>query len=192
MESIKEITGENGLKTLLNYSSLASLIGNYPQDNFEKAFDFSKFSMINQAMEEIYGVRGGRGLALRIGRTTFDDFLKDYGAFAGVGDMDFRVLPIQKKISFGLRAMARVFSEKSDQMTTLEENENSFVYRIHRCPACWGRSGEDHAVCYFMVGLLKEGMHWVSGGKEFMIEETNCIALGNETCDFVIQKYPIE
>ena len=192
LESIKEITGENGLKTLLNYSNLGSLIDNYPPDNLEKAFDFSNFSMINQAMEEIYGVRGGRGLALRIGRNTFDDFLKDYGTFAGVLDTSFRIMPIQKKISFGLKAMARVFSEKSDQVTRLEENETSFLYKIERCPACWGRSGEDHAVCYYMVGLLKEGMHWVSGGKEFMIVETNCITMGGETCDFDIPKKPID
>jgi predicted hydrocarbon binding protein len=192
LESFKEITGENGLNAVLNYSDLAWLIENFPPDNLEKAFDFSNFSMIIQAMEEIYGFQGGRGLALRIGRNTFDDFLKSYGNFAGVEDQTFRVLPIQEKIKFGLNAMARVFSEKSDQLTSLEENEDSFVYKVERCPACWGRTGEDHAVCYYMVGLLKEGMHWVTGGKEFMIEETDCISLGGEACEFKIPKKPLE
>ncbi len=122
----------------------------------------------------------------------FDDVLKDYGALAGVGDPAFRILPMQKKIRFGLNAMARIFSEKSDQITTLEETEEKFLYQIKRCPVCWGRTGEDHAVCYYMVGLLKEGLHWVSGGKEFNITETKCIALGDQVCEFEILKSPLD
>jgi len=192
LESIREIAGDNGLLTILNFTHLPSLGKDMPPDNMERAFDFSYFSRINKSLEEIYGERGGRGLALRIGRTTFDDVLKNYGELAGVGDTAFRILPIQKKIKFGLEAMARIFSEKSDQITSLEETEEHFLYHIKRCPICWGRSGEDHAVCYYMVGLLKEGMHWVSGGKEFNITETKCIALGDQVCEFEILKTPVE
>ena len=192
LDSIREFTGENGLMAILNFAQLPSLGKELPPDNFEKAFDFSHFSMINQSLEDIYGVRGGRGLALRIGRTTFDDVLKDYGTLAGVDDPEFRILPIQKKIRFGLNAMARVFSEKSDQITTLEETEEVFLYQIKRCPVCWGRTEADRAICYYMVGLLKEGLYWVSGGKEFIVTETKCKALGDEVCEFEINKNNLE
>lgn len=191
LESIREIVGDNGLLTILNYANLSSLREKLPLDDFEKAFDFSHFSMVNKALEEIYGIRGGRGLALRVGRTTFDDVLKDYGTLAGVGDMAFRLLPMQQKIKFGLNAMARIFSEKSDQISSLEEADEYFLYQIQRCPVCWGRSGEEQAVCYYMVGLLKEGLHWVSGGREFNITETKCVALGDEVCEFEILKTPL-
>lgn len=192
LESIQEITGQNGLNTILNYTNLSSLIDNPPPDNLEKAFDFSYFSMINQALEEIYGPRGGKGLALRIGRTTFDDVLKVYGNLAGVGDLAFKVLPMQKKIQFGLNAMARVFSEKSDQITRLEETKDHFLYIIDRCPVCWGRRNTDYPVCYYIVGLLQEGLNWVSGGKEFKIHESRCVAQGFEVCEFVIEKEPLD
>ncbi len=192
LESIREITGDNGLKAILNFAHLPDLCETLPPDNLERAFDFSYFSMINQSLEEIYGERGGRGLSLRIGRTTFDDVLKDYGALAGVGDLAFRLLPLEKKIRFGLNAMARIFSEKSDQKTSIEETNDHFLYLVERCPVCWGRINEDHPVCYYVVGLLKEGLHWVSGGKEFSITETRCIARGDEICEFRILKSPIE
>jgi len=162
LESIREISGNNGLNTILNYSKLSALVDNLPPDNLDKAFDFAHFSMINQALEDIYGLRGGRGLALRIGRTTFADVLKDYGALAGVGDLAYRVLPLQLKI----------------------------IYSVERCPVCWGRTVDDRAVCYYMIGLLQEGLHWVSGGEEFMIYETKCIALGHDICEFTIPKEP--
>ena len=192
IESIKEIAGKNGVNTVLNYSNLSSLVDNYPPDNLDRAFDFAHFSMINQALEEIYGKRGGRGLALRVGRITFDDVLKDYGALAGVGDLAFRVLPIQMKISIGLQAMAKIFSEKSDQISTVEELDDSYVYTIEQCPICWGREEEDHPICFYMVGLLQEGLNWISGGKDFRINETKCIAIGDDICEFTIYKQPIK
>ena len=51
----------------------------------------------------------GAGLALRAGRATFSDVLKDYGALAGVSDLAFKVLPLQTKIRIGLPAAAKIF-----------------------------------------------------------------------------------
>jgi predicted hydrocarbon binding protein len=192
LESIREITGKNGLNTVLNYSHLQHLIDNLPPDDLERKFDFAYFAMINQALIELYGNRGGRGLALRIGRTTFGDVLKDYGALAGVGDTAFRILPTNLKINIGLQAMARIFSEKSDQLSTVSEDKESYIYTVGRCPVCWGRDLGDQPACYYLVGLLQEGLHWVSGGKEYQVVETKCIVLGNDVCEFRINKEPIE
>jgi len=191
LESIEEIAGKNGVNAVLKYSNLSSLVDNYPPDNLDRAFDFAHFSMIIQALEEIYGKRGGRGLALRVGRTTFDDVLKDYGSLAGAGDLTMRVQPIQKKIKFGLQAMAKLFSEKSDQISSVKELDDCYLYSIEKCPVCWGRE-EDNPVCFYMVGLLQEGLHWISGGKEFRINESKCIAAGDNICEFTIYKQPLQ
>ena len=65
LDALEDVLGENGLKAVLNLAHLPDLIGNFPPDNLEKEFDFAYVSAINQALEEIYGLRGGRGLALR-------------------------------------------------------------------------------------------------------------------------------
>lgn len=186
LESIQEITGQHGLNAILNYAGLTSLVDNLPPDNLKREFDFSDFSNINQALSEIYGEQGGRGISLRIGRVTFYDMLEEYGTLAGVGDLAFKILPLEAKIKFGLKAMARIFSEKSDQQSSLFDEGKHLVYRIERCPVCWGRKEKDHPVCYYMVGLLKEGLSWVSGGKEFQVVETSCAAMGDQACEFEI------
>ena len=188
LESLQEIIGQGGLNSILNYAGLTYLINDLPPDNLERAFDFANLSMINRALTEIYGERGGRGISLRVGRTTFDDVLKDYGAMAGVSDQDFKLLPKNAKIEFGLKAMVRVFSENSDQISSLIEESDHFVYRVERCPVCWGRKDVEFPVCYYMVGLIKEGLHWVSGGEEFQVKETKCIAMGDMACEFEIKK----
>jgi predicted hydrocarbon binding protein len=192
IKALEEVMGKNGLNAILNLAHLPHLIDKYPPDNLERQFNFADFSAINLALEEMYGPRGGRGLALRAGRATFSDALKNFGALAGAGDLAFKVLPLQAKMRIGIPAMARIFSQINDQLSTVEEHENEFIYTIHRCPVCWGRNGtSDKPVCFIAVGLLQEGLKWVSGGNEFRVNESKCVATGHDMCEFIIQKTPL-
>ena len=191
IKSLTNVMGKNGVNAILNLAHLGELIEKMPPDNLGREFDFSDVSAINQALEEMYGPRGGRGLALRAGRATFADVLRNFGALAGAGDLAFRVLPLQTKMRIGIPAMAKIFSQVSDQYSTVVEGENAFIYTIHRCPVCWGRKNLDKPVCFIAVGLLQEGLKWLSGGNEFRVNESKCIAMGDPTCEFIIQKTPI-
>lgn len=190
LKALEEVMGENGLKAILNLAHLPHLIDNLPPDNLHREFNFADFSAFNLALEEMYGPRGGRGLALRAGRAAFADALRNFGALAGAGDLAFKVLPLSTKMRIGLPAMARIFSQISDQHSTVQERETDFVYTIHRCPVCWGRNRTDKPVCYVAVGLLQEGLKWLSGGNEFRVNETRCIAMGDTVCEFIVQKTP--
>ncbi len=189
--ALEDVMGRNGLNAVLNLAHLSRLISNYPPDNLGREFNFADFSALNLALEEMYGPRGGRGLALRAGRAAFAESLRSFGAMAGVTDMAFKVLPLHAKLRIGVPAMAKIFTQISDQLSTVEEKENEFVYTIHRCPVCWGRSS-DKPVCFIAVGLLQGGLKWVSGGHEFRVNESKCISMGDEVCEFIIQKLPIE
>jgi len=191
LKALEDVMGRNGLNAILNLAGLGNYINSYPADNLEKGFDFAELSALSLALEEMYGPRGGRGLALRAGRATFADSLRNFGALAGVGDLAFKVLPLQAKLRIGLPAMAKIFSQVSDQLTTVEEGDSEFIYTIHKCPVCWGRHDETKPVCYIATGLLQEGLKWVSGGNEFRVNESKCHAMGDDVCEFVIQKEPI-
>lgn len=191
LEALEDVMGKNGLNAILNLAHLPHLIDNYPTGNLSKEFDFADVSAINLSLEEMYGQRGGRGLALRAGRATFADALRNFGALAGAGDLAFKVLPLHAKMRIGLPAMAKIFSQVSDQKTTIEEHQDEFIYTIHRCPVCWGRSNVDKPVCFIAVGLLQEALKWLSGGNEFRVNESRCIGMGDEVCEFIIQKTPV-
>ncbi len=188
--ALEDVMGKNGLNAILNLAHLPELIDNYPPDNLGREFDFADFSAFNMALEEMYGPRGGRGLALRAGRAAFADSLRNFGALAGAGDLAFKVLPLRAKMRIGIPAMAKIFSQISDQHSTVEERENVFFYTIHRCPVCWGRHDEEKPVCFVAAGLLQEGLKWLSGGNEFRVNESKCFAKNDDVCEFVIQKTP--
>jgi len=191
IEAMEEVMGENGLKAILNLAGLSHLIGNYPPDNLEKEFDFADFTALNIALEEMYGPRGGRGLALRAGRATFAQGLRAFGALAGVGDLAFKVLPLNAKLKIGVPAMANIFSQFSDQVSNVfDEGNDKIIYTLERCPMCWDRKA-DRAVCFVGQGLLQEGLRWVSGGSEFKVDLDTCISKGDEMGRYIIYKEPI-
>ncbi len=191
IKSLEEVMGRNGLNAILNLAGLNLYIEKTPPDNLEKGFDFADLSAIGLALEEMYGSRGGHGLALRAGRATFSDALKNFGPLAGVADLAFSVLPLDSKLRMGLPAFAKIFAQLSDQHTTVEEKDHEFMWTIHNCPCCWGRMGMDRPVCFIATGLLQESLKWVSGGNEFRVEESKCVAVGDEVCEFNIQKEPL-
>jgi predicted hydrocarbon binding protein len=191
LKALEDVMGKNGMNAILNLAHLPHLIEKPIPDNLAREFDFADFTAINMALEELYGPRGGRGLALRAGRATFADALKNFGALAGAGDLAFKVLPLQAKIRIGAMAMAKIFSTVSDQYSTVHERETDFVYTIHRCPQCWSRSGLEKPVCFIGAGLLHEGLKWVSGGSEFRVNESKCMAMGDKVCEYIIQKAPL-
>jgi predicted hydrocarbon binding protein len=188
LNALEEVMGKNGVNAILNLAHLSDLIDNYPPGNLDRQFDFADFSAINLALEEMYGPRGGRGLALRAGRVAFADSLRNFGALAGVSDLAFKVLPLQTKMRIGIPVMAKIFSQISDQYSTVQERENDYVYTIHRCPVCWGRHDSDKPVCFIAIGLLQGGLKWLSGGHEFRINESRCCAMGDDVCEFIIEK----
>ncbi len=190
LEAMEEIMGKNGLNAILNLAGLQEFIGNYPPDNLEKAYDFAYYTALQMALEDMYGPRGGRGLALRAGRASFAEGLRGFGALAGVGDLAFKVLPLAAKMKIGLPAMANILTQFSDQISNVYEEGDKYVYTLERCPMCWNRKA-DKPVCYAGQGLLQEGLRWVSGGHEFKVDMATCIAKGDDMGRYVIYKEPI-
>jgi hypothetical protein len=191
IEALEEVMGKNGLNAILHLAGLPELINNYPADNLEKQFDFAYFTALCVALEEMYGPRGGRGLALRAGRATFADALRGFGALAGVGDLAFKVLPLAAKLKIGLPAMANIFTQFSDQISNVHDEGEKYTYTLERCPMCWNRKS-DRPVCYVGQGLLQEGLRWVSGGHEFKVDLASCIACGDDMGRYVIYKEPTD
>jgi bacteriochlorophyll 4-vinyl reductase len=191
LKAFEEILGKNGVNAMLRQAGLAHLIDNYPPHNRDKVFDFADYSSLMRTLDDLYGERGGRVMGLRAGRETFEELLSTYGAMVGVSDLAFRFIPLGLKLKIGINAMAKVFNLVSDQETLVEETSKEFHYIIKKCPICWGRVGATKPICHSQIGLLKEGLHWATGGKEFDIQETDCRAMGKDTCTLAVIKEPI-
>ena len=189
--SLQDVMGKKGLNAVLSLAKLRHLINNYPPSNLDLGWSFDEMAALNQALEDMHGPLGGRGLAVRAGRASLHYILKDFGAVVGFGDLAFRFLPVRRKMSLALHALAETFNKTSDEIVRLEQQPERFLYRVDRCPVCWGRAAEE-PICRLTLGTLQEAMYWATSGKNIRVEEIECIATGDATCTFAVDKRPME
>jgi len=189
--AMEEVMGRNGVNAVLNLSHLRHLVNNFPPNNFDRQISFDEMGGLMHALDEMYGPRSGRGLALRAGRACFKYGLKEFGPVLGISDLAFRLLPLNMKLKVGANVFAETFNKFSDQMVKIDDAEDRFIWNITQCPVCWGRA-TDQPCCHLAVGILQESLYWVSGGKNFDVQETACIACGDEACTIVVDKKALD
>jgi predicted hydrocarbon binding protein len=189
--AMEEVMGRNGVNAVLNLAQLKNLVNNFPPNNFDRHVTFVELGRLMASLDQMYGPRGGRGLALRAGRACFKYGLKEFGPVLGIADLAFRLLPLHMKLKVGTDVFCETFNKFSDQVVHVGEIEDRFLWEIVRCPVCWGRHTESPC-CYLAVGILQEALYWVSGGKNFEVYETTCVAQGDKVCTIVIEKKPLD
>jgi predicted hydrocarbon binding protein len=187
---LEEVIGKSGLDAILHLGSLEETARFARFASNERTFPFEAVSGLLRSLEQAYGPRGGRGLALRAGRACFKYGLKEYGSLLGLTEMAFRMLPLHTKLRAGARSFAELFNRHTDQKVRVVETEAAIFWHIERCPLCWERTSEE-PVCQLAVGLLQEALSWLSGGKIFEVEETACCARGDAQCTITISKMPL-
>jgi hypothetical protein len=188
-QTIEEIMGKNGLGAVMKLAHLNSQADDFPPDNLNAEFDFADYSSLHGALDELYGARGGRTLALRAARAAFRQGLGSVGPLTGASNPAFKDLSLAVKLKFGLLAMAVSFSQISDQRAEVEDANEAFYYSMAPCPVCWGRTSSA-PICHSAAAQIEEGLRYLSGGRDFRVIEDRCLAKGDAACRFVVPKEP--
>jgi len=191
LRAYASILGENGLSSVLNMAGLSSLIENPLPDNLDKQFDFTDFASIQVSLDDVFGVRGAKGISQRAGETTLNLGLDQTGSLVGVKHAEFQRLPWETRLLVGLSSMASMLTHLTDQVITVSQSPDSILLSIKQCPVCWDRRNLEKPACSFFNGQLQALSTWFSGGQEFHITESKCIGMGDEACEFIIPKTPI-
>ncbi len=181
LRAMEEVMGQHGLDETLARAGIESL----PPDDLAREFPFERIAALNAALDDMYGQRGGRGMALRAGRAWFAQGMKSFGALGGIGDPAFRRLPLEDRVRLALQAQAEVFTRFSDQPSHVEIAQGVLRFVIEASPFAWGRSAEK-PVCHPLVGLLQECARGASNGRDFTVREASCIAAGDPACVITI------
>lgn len=189
--AIEDVIGHTGLTAVMKLAGYENIGNPLPPNNTDRQFAFETLSRLMEALDALYGPRGARSVALRVGRVCFKYGLREYGPVVGIGELTFQLLPLSIKLEKGIRLFADVFNSFTDQVVRVEETPDTFYWYVERCPVCWDRQ-TDQPSCHLSVGVLQEALLWVSGGKTFQVEEQACVACGDEACIIAITKTPLD
>ncbi len=183
LNAMVEVMGQHGLDETLALANITET----PPDDLTREFPFERIAALNAALDDMYGQRGGRGMALRAGRAWFAQGMKSFGALSGIGDPAFRRLSLDDRVRLALQAQAEVFTRFSDQYSHLEVDSDSYRFIVEASPFAWGLQSEK-PVCHPLVGLLQECARWASNGRDYTVREAHCIASGDPACIIVINQ----
>lgn len=188
LTSTEEIIGGNGVKSLLNLAGLPQYIDNYPDDNMKKEFPFEHVGKLQQAYWDMYGRRGARAFAIRAGKKTFNDGLDSFGTVATAARAAMKIGTLEKRISLGLQFFAKFFNKVSDQVVSVDEDDENWYWHLIKCPMCTNRTSE-HPVCHLAVGVLQGALeNFAAEDKHYRITATQCIAAGADEGLIAIEK----
>lgn len=186
-----EVLGQDDILPIFKRADLSYLIEGYSDRTRKAAFDLTELGRMQATLEDVYGKRSGRGLALRTGRAIFKHVLREFRPTVEITEPKFRLLPLDEKMHAGAEFMAQVLSSQLEKEIYVQEKEGKLLWIIQDCPLCRGRNTSSPS-CHIFLGFLQEAYYWISGGSWYLIEETDCIAVGDPVCTFVLYTPPIK
>ncbi|MEP7199452.1 MAG: hypothetical protein ABI874_06515 [Chloroflexota bacterium] len=189
--AIEQVMGTNGIKAVLNFGGLKRFINNYPPNNLEKAVSYTDYAAAQQAVEDLYGLRGARAFMLRIGRATFHFALEEQPAILGSAGLALKLLPQDTRMKLILNRIARGAGETLDMPTHVEETPEHFIYVVEDCPCRYRKRDLKTPCCYVTVGGLMEAMRWATE-VEHNVTEFACINGGDDACRYRVEKKAVE
>jgi predicted hydrocarbon binding protein len=189
MEGVQEIIGRSGVCAVLRITPNDETSPSLEQLCADMAPDGAVSVM--SALDDLYGVRGGRGVALRAGRASFKYLLHTFGEKIELTSMNFRLQPTRLRLKAGLNKLSELLSKEWGSQIKLSEDARYWYWRVQDCPEC-KETDSDHVMCHFTTGLLQEYLSWAGGGKFYTVAETECCARGAEACIFRVDPVPLD
>jgi predicted hydrocarbon binding protein len=182
--TLDEILGENGLNAVLNYGDLKKYRGTFPPNNDKLEIHTGEFTQLNAAVIDIFGEKGARPLLYSSGRRGVQVILEKNPALFGFIHVGLKALSpakrVEKVMATAVKETNKLFGE-NQKVTFLE---NGFMTEIFDCFWCRGLK-TSVPICYAEIGFEAEAAKWASGGIEYDVKETTCVACGDKSCTFM-------
>lgn len=191
LETIQNIVGVNGLKSILNYGHLEKYNGFFPPNNAELAIPLEELRALFYSLYELFGSKGVRGLQLRVGRENARIGIEGRSAIAKPLKAAARLVPEEKK----MRLLLKKTVEQSEEIYTwnldkpsveLLEEDDCFLI-IHRDRFESEEIISNTPVCNVFVGNLQYAIEWITGHPH-EVKEIECRAMGDPADVFRISK----
>ena len=133
-------------------------------------------------MRTYYG-RGARGVLIRVGQRLWDHLLDDAALGGKAQAAVIKRLPLATRRKPTLELLGKFIGASSGDIT-VHTLDLDLLLADHISPNTDGQS-TSAPICYVTVGLIREALYWATG-QNYNVEETSCLAMGEEACEFTI------
>lgn len=134
LETLQNIVGENGLKSVLNYSNLERYIDNFPPDNHKLEIPVEELGALFRSLYELFGRKGVRGLQLRVGRENARIGIEERSAVTKSLKFAARLVPEKKKMRLVLEKVVegtnQIYTSHGDMVPAELQEEDDKKRKI--------------------------------------------------------------
>lgn len=195
LDTLQDILGENGLKSILNYAHLYMYIDNFPPDNDQGAIPVEHLQSLYTTILDLFGQKGAHSLQLRVGKEVMRNMIDGRPAVTKPIRIAAKLLPESKRMRMALekfmeQSLERAPTTLGEDRYQLEETKDFFLFIDRDYEGSEGITA-DRPICGFLVGMLDYAIEWITG-KPHKIEEIECRAMGYPADVIKIWKAPEE
>ncbi len=184
--SSEYVMGVNGLNAILNYSKLQKFIGNYPPNNLELEQSSEDFTRFMSGLIGVLGEKGSRTIAYQIGKKSFDIIREQFPSLLNIEGVEPQEMTPDRLFGEYVRIQGIMFEAAKGifgDIYKYYEDEKGFVSEVSPCYWCKGLKTKE-PICNAGTGFAAAIAKWIIG-QDVKVEETHCIAAGDEICRHV-------
>jgi predicted hydrocarbon binding protein len=192
---VDEMMGHRSLIMLLRQADLSEYVDQVPPMNETPSVTVAAYSRLLANIYEIFGARGARPIFLRGGRLGAAEMRRQRPAQFAVAGTALKFLPAATRMRLVLERLSEQGEELYGTPHHLHEQDDAFVLEMLDCPYCADINRRRLAeaqpttrpVCHIPLAVIEEMIEWATGQKH-LVEETACIAMGDDACRFRVSR----
>lgn len=185
---IREIIGENGLKTVLNRAGLEKFNEALPPNDQDKNLcRASEVTLVDKNVVDIFGNNGASAVLFQVGRMQAKWGLSENPDTAAAAKAAFNELSEFDTAKTAVEMTAAVLSAESDCKAWAEVDGEDLLYHIDEATHCFNFTSKK-PVCFTTSGFITGIVSWATGNDMWLAREENCMSIGAPHCTHRLRK----
>lgn len=169
LDATEDILGVNGVRALLNYGNMVSLIENKPDYSMEKGFMDDEFAALSTNYYKLLGTSGAKAVFRMVGAATVKHVL-------GTGVLEsIKGFEKEEKL-FKAIELYCLASGRGE----VKIEGGKIIFDNPGCTACKNHK-DNTPLCTVYNGMLDAFIKW-AGVEGMKSVEIKCMAMGDDTC----------
>jgi predicted hydrocarbon binding protein len=177
-DSLAEIMGEKARNIIFRAAGFSRLIGAPPEYTWDKEFTSREQLSIYQEIVRLVGPVGSQGILRQVGYKNAELLVVRFGVFDHLKD-----LPPEEKYEKSLELLSLGIGRGK----VAKDDQGKTVFDVFNCTVCEGETSR-RPYCSNYSGAISFYAGWSFGKRRFVVIETKCKAMGDDTCFFELKE----
>jgi len=190
LNELRALVGEKSVLMVMRKAGCLNNIRSLVSTKHEKITPCEVLVSVNQHIEDIFGETALRTVVYNAAKMSFRSGFGDAPVVREARQWIQSHPESPMRLRASIETIAYMMEATSDQKIRLDESSSHYHVIVEDCIACWGLEDNHARYCYYNVGMIRGGLHYLIGKDDYPVQELACITNGDHNCEFIVRKFP--